>query len=139
MRFIDASVFVHAYLKPKKSLKPHEKRIKESAKSILSRVNEGERVLTTVVHVGEIANILEKFLPLHNALELESTILTKENIEIADVPRNLYLNAIPVASDNQLGLNDALAAVAMKEMGVSEIYSFDRDFDGLENVKRVTK
>ena len=31
MWFVDATVFVHAYIKPRRPLKPHEKRIKESA------------------------------------------------------------------------------------------------------------
>ena len=136
MRFIDTTVFVHAYLKPRRHLKPHEERIKEGAKSILTRVSEGERVLTTVVHVGEIANILEDFLPLHKALKLESAILAAETIEIVDVSRDLYLSAVPVALANRIGLNDALASVVMGEKEISEIYSFDKDFDRLENVKR---
>ena len=37
MRFVDASVFVHAFLKPKRELKPHEIKIKESAKKIVRR------------------------------------------------------------------------------------------------------
>lgn len=139
MRFIDASVFVHAYLKPRRPLKVHEKRIKENAKSILTRVNEGEPVLMTAAHVGEIANILEDFLPLQEALKLESTILAVENIEVMDVSRDLYLSAIPVSSGNRIGLNDALASIAMEKKGVSEIYSFDKDFDRLENVKRVAE
>lgn len=139
MRFIDATVFIHAYLKPRRPLKPHEERIKENAKSIVTRVNEGERVLTTAVHVGEIANLLEDFLPLNEALELESGILAAENVEIMDVSKDLYLSAAPVASDNQFGLNDALASVAMREKGVFEIYSFDKDFDKLEDIKRITE
>jgi len=34
-RFIDASVFVHAYFLPVRALKPHEERIKEGAKAIV--------------------------------------------------------------------------------------------------------
>lgn len=49
MRFVDASVFVHAYLKPKRRLKPHEMKIIESAKKIVKRINDGEEVGITVV------------------------------------------------------------------------------------------
>jgi len=139
MRFVDATVFIHAYIKPKRSLKPHEKRIKENAKSIVARINGGERVLTTTVHLGEIANILEDFLPLGEAIKLESSILATENVEIMDVSRDLYLSAVPIALDNGLGLNDSLASVAMEKKGVFEIYSFDKDFDKLEGIKRVTE
>ena len=47
-RFMDASVFVHAYLKPKRPLKPQEVGVKEVAKRIVTRINGGERVLTSV-------------------------------------------------------------------------------------------
>jgi len=35
--FINANIFVYAYLKPKRKLQPHEKTIKESAKNIVLR------------------------------------------------------------------------------------------------------
>lgn len=139
MRFVDATVFIHAYIRPKRLLKPHEKRIKENAKSIVRRINEGERVLITAVHLGETANILEDFLPIGEAIKLESSILAMDNVEVMDVSRELYMGAVPVALDNGLGLNDSLASVAMEKKGVSEIYSFDKDFDRLGNLKRITE
>ena len=95
--------------------------------------------LITAVHVGKIANILEDFLPLHEALKLESAILTAETKEIVDVSKDFYLSAVPVALANRIGLNDALASVVDGEKEIFEIYSFDKDFDGLENVKRMTE
>ena len=53
VKFIDASVFVHAYLKPKRTLKPHEAAMKEAAKQIVTRVNGGEGVVISVVNLGE--------------------------------------------------------------------------------------
>jgi len=47
----DASVLVHAFIKPKRKLKPHEVEIKETAKKIVSRINEGEEVGITVVQL----------------------------------------------------------------------------------------
>ena len=132
-------MFVHAYIKPKRPLKPHEERIKKNAKTIVTRVNEGEPVFTTAVHLGEVANLLEDFLPLGEALKLESSILAAGNVEVVGISKDLYLDAVPVALDHGLGLNDALAAVVMGKKGVSEIYSFDKDFDRLEGVKRVTR
>jgi predicted nucleic acid-binding protein len=138
VRFVDASVFLHAYLKPKRALKPHEKEIKESAKSILRRIGEGERVLTTTVHFGEVANLLEDLLPLPEALELESGILALDNLEMVEVSKEMYLAAAPLAVEKGVGLNDALAVVAMRGRGISEIYSFDGDFDRL-GVKRLSR
>lgn len=54
MRFIDANVFTYAILKPRRPLSDREREIKERAKRILRRVNEGEEVATTVVHLSEV-------------------------------------------------------------------------------------
>ena len=91
MRFVDASVFVHAFLKPKRELKPHEMKIKESAKKIVKRINEGEEVGVTVVQVSEIANLLESYLPLNEALKVEKFLLLAGNVRVFDVKRETAL------------------------------------------------
>lgn len=139
MRFIDSNVFIHAYIKPRRRLQEHEKRIKEEAKAIIARVNRGEEVVTTVVHLGEIANLLEDFMPFEAALEVIRGLLLKDNIHMAEISRKDYLSALPIAEDSAVGLNDALAYISMTHSGIGEIYSFDKDFDKLENVIRVTQ
>ena len=81
MRFVDASVFVHAFLKPKRKLKDHEVKIKESAKKIVKRINNGEEVGITVVQIAEIANLLESYLPLKEALKVEEFLLLVKNVK----------------------------------------------------------
>ena len=58
MRFIDANLFIYAVLKPK-SLPAAVLQKKTAAKEIFLRVNDGEPVLTTTVHLSEVANVLE--------------------------------------------------------------------------------
>ena len=36
-----------------------------------------------------------------------------------------------------MGLSDAIAYLVMKKNEIGEIYSFDKDFDKLEGIKRV--
>lgn len=139
MRFIDSNVFIHAYIKPRRRLQEHEKRIKEEAKAIIARVNRGEEVVTTVVHLGEIANLLEDFMPFEAALEVIRGLLLKDNIHMAEISRKDYLSALSIAENSAVGLNDALAYISMSHRGIREIYSFDKDFDKLENVIRVTQ
>jgi len=100
-------------------------------------VNGGEEVVTTVVHLGEIANLLEDFMPIEIAFEAIRGILLKENIHIAEISHKDYLSALPVAEGSEVGLNDALAYTLMIRSGIEEIYSFDKDFDRLEKIKRV--
>ncbi len=138
MRFIDANIFVHAFLDPKRPLQTHELNIKESAKGIVLRLEEGEPMVTTVVHLSEVANILESRMPTRVALEVLSSIMFLENLTVLGTSSEAYRSALRTAEVLGLGVNDGLAYIAMSDSGVKELYSFDRDFDGLSDVKRVT-
>jgi len=63
MRFLDANVFIYAYYKPKRKLNEKEKRMKEEAKNIVNRIMEGEKIVTSIVHLSEVVNILKRALP----------------------------------------------------------------------------
>ncbi|ASJ02935.1 DNA-binding protein [Thermococcus profundus] len=132
MRFIDANVFIYAFLKPKKEPPENVRTIKEMAKEILKRVSEGEEVVTTVVHISEVANVIESRAGKKKAVEILMGILTAENIKVLDVSTSDYLKAALMAEEKNLGINDALAYVKMKEAGISEVYTFDRDFERLD-------
>ena len=136
--FIDANVFVYAFLKTKRKLQPTEENIKETAKKIITLVRDGEEVLTSVVHFSEVCNILEDFFPLKEALELEMNLLFQENLIIREVSAEDYLKALTIAEDYKVGANDALAYVIMKEAKTSKIYSFDKDFEGFNDIEIIT-
>ena len=137
--FVDANVFVYAFLKPKRKLQPHEQNIKDAAKKIVTRINEGEETVTSVVHFSEICNILEDHLPIEEAHTLEKGLLFLDNISFKEVSEEDYLKALAIAEDQQIGANDALAYVLMQETGLNRIYSFDKDFDGFKDIRRITE
>lgn len=97
MIFVDASVFVHAYLKPRRALTAEEIQIKSDAKKIVNRLNEGEKVLTSIVHFSEIANLLEGNLPRKEALEIERALCFRDTIEIASVEGRDCIEGLSVA------------------------------------------
>lgn len=136
--FIDANVFIYAFLKPRRRLKEHEASLKNTAKDIVKRINDGEDVVTSIVHISEIANILEDLMPLDKALEIEEAILSKENIKIVSICRNDYITSVETAKTFKIGLNDALAYTIMKRHEIKEIYTFDRDFKKLSGIKIVS-
>lgn len=137
--FVDANVFVYAFLKPRRKLQPHEQKIKEAAKEIVTRINEGEETMTSVVHFSEICNILEDHLPTQEACMLEKGLLLLDNVVVKEVSEEHYLKALAVAEDHEVGANDALAYVLMKETGINRIYSFDKDFNKFKDILAVTK
>ena len=139
MRFIDASVFLYAFLKPKKGVSEEVLKLKEAAKNILTRIDEGESVATTVVHLSEVANILEAYTSKTRSIEYIEAILGKQSIHIYDVNIASYVEAVLKAREYTIGVNDALATIYMEKLGINEIYSFDRDFDKVEWVKRIVR
>jgi hypothetical protein len=135
--FVDANVFIYAFLKTKRQLQTNELKMKEAAKKIVARISAGEKVATSVVHFSEVCNILEDYLSLEEANLLEKGLLFRENLLICEVTQEDYLKAISVAEDYHVGANDALAYVLMKKEGIQAVYSFDRDFDVFTDVQRI--
>ncbi len=138
MRFIDSSIFLYAYLKPRKSIPDKIKTWKKRAKRIIERINMGEEVATSIVHISEIANILEARASTIVSLEIIEALLSKNNIHVYPVDQVDYIEALEIARDHIIGLNDALAVLLMKRYGIKEIYSYDSDFDKIEWIKRIT-
>jgi uncharacterized protein len=128
MRFIDANVIIYAVLKPKKAVPPTVAQMKTAARDIFLRVNAGEPVITTTVHVSEMANVLEDAAGLPFATELLSALLLKPNITVEPVTADDYRDSIGRAGSLGISINDALAALVMERLGIEEIYTFDKHF-----------
>ena len=140
MRFLDANVFIYAYYKPKKQLTDKEKQMKEQAKKIITDISQGrEQALITVVHLAEIVNILKHGMPLEKLTELIRGLLMLENVKVQGVTREAYFVANELGDDLKLEANDALAIDTMRSNNLTEIYTFDRDFDHIEGITRIPK
>ncbi len=135
MRFLDSSVFLHAYLKPRRKLSPEEEELKKKAKNIIKRVDSGEeQVLTTVIHVSEIVNMVESWIGLQASIGVLARILSLDNISLVGVDERDYAEAVAVSSRYNVSVNDAIAYIKMKENGVKEIYTFDKHFKNLPGI-----
>ncbi|HDD63814.1 MAG TPA: PIN domain-containing protein [Thermoprotei archaeon] len=135
MRFIDSSVFLHAFLKPRRRLSPREATIKAEAKRIIKRIDEEEEnVATTVVHLSEVVNIIEARHGLQKSLSFLARILKLENVEVLGVTARDYEKALIFSEKYYVSINDALAYVKMVGSGVNEIYTFDRHFKNIPGI-----
>ncbi|MDD5142455.1 type II toxin-antitoxin system VapC family toxin [Methanoregula sp.] len=128
MRFIDASVFIYAVLKPKGSLPDAVQQKKKAAREIFLRVNDGEPVITTTVHLSEVANVLEDAATLQFACDFLSALLIKSTLSIEPVSADDYRESIGLSKKYSISINDALALIIMERLGIDEIYTFDRHF-----------
>jgi len=138
MKFLDANIFIYAYYKPKHQLTEKQKEMKEKSKEILKKINKGEEVITTVVHLSEISNILKRALDLNDLHSLLIGLYSLDNVKIVDVTKGDYLSAVELMEDITLDPNDCLAVEVMRREGIGEIYSFDGGFDSISGIKRVT-
>ena len=102
----------------------------------MKRISAGEEVTTTLIHVSEVSNILESRMKLADAIDVTSTLLSLPNVLVVEPSKGQYEAAVEEARQSEVGVNDALAWLMMKETDVTEAYSFDRDFDKF-HVKRV--
>jgi len=139
MRFLDANVFIYAYYRPKHELTEKEKEMKERSKEIIGRINEGEDVITTVIHLSEVSNILKRALSMEDLYSLLIGLFSTDNVNIVDVTVEDYLGAVELMSELKMDPNDCLAVEVMRREDINEIYSFDRGFDGVAGIIRVEK
>lgn len=137
-KFLDSSVYLHAYLKVKRELTEKELEVKKRAAIILERVDSGESVVTSVVHLSEVLNIVEARLGVQKSQHVLETILSMENISVLDVLRRDYEEALGLATRYTVSPNDALAAALCRRETISEVYSFDKHFDNIPWLRRIT-
>mgnify|MGYP001582098158 FL=1 len=135
---MDANVLILAYhLKPRYTSDQVE--MKKRAKNIAIRIDEGEEVATSVIQLSEAANVLSHAFEPQKLSVLLKAMATKENLKIFDCSREEYLAAIEQSEETGVGVNDCLAHVLMLANGITEIYSFDKDFDKFSDIKRLEK
>jgi len=132
MRFIDANVFIYAVLKPKRALNERVQELKTASKTIFKKVNEGENVITTVVHLSEVANVLEDATNLSFAISFLKDILLKKNVIVERVSDKDYMECVLLAEEKRVSINDALAYLLMKRRRIEHIYTFDKHFQNLD-------
>jgi predicted nucleic acid-binding protein len=138
MRFLDANVFIYAYYKTKRELTEEQRIMKEKAKEIIRRINDGEEdVVTTVVHLSEVCNILKRAMKLHDLQTFLIGLYSMDNVKIVDVSKDMYLTAIGLMDEFKLDPNDCLAVLVMEREGINEIYTFDKGFDNVGWIKRL--
>ena len=132
MRFVDANVFVYAILSPKKTISEDIIKKKDAARQIFLRINDGEKVTTSTVHLSEVANILEDVAGIGFAADFLATIFSKPSITTEPVTPEIYHESVHRAKYHQISVNDALAFILMERNETDEIYTFDRHFNQLD-------
>ncbi len=128
--FIDTNVFLRFLTKDNDSQY-------EDCRDLFKRAIEGELVLTTSAMV--IAELIWTLLsyykvPKADVIEKVSIIIGTESLHIPE--KNIIMDALILFGRKNIDYIDAYNAVLMRHLGLSEIYSYDEDFDIIESLKR---
>lgn len=137
MIYLDANIFIYAYFKPKKgkSLSNKLKWCKEEAKKIVQKINEEENnYCISLIQLSEVVNLLKNVMPWENLQEFIMGLISNKSVEIIEVSKMLYINAVNKMTEYNMDSNDLSAYLLMKEKNIKEIYTFDQQYENLPDI-----
>lgn len=109
-----------------------------AAKTLLERVERGEeKVTTSVMVVFEAIFTLQRTykVPKAKIREMVGDVIVLRGVQLTG--KRLCLQALGLYVEKNISFTDAYNAVYMQSRQLSEIYSFDTDFDRVEGVVRI--
>ena len=130
-RFVDTNVFLR-FLTADLPVQA------ERCAALVQRLHEGTEVVQIApLAVAEIIWTLERFYKLTKAevTAKVSPLLKLKGLRV--VNKELFLGALELFAEKNISFTDAYIAVQMERSGVEEIYSYDQDFDRLDQVIRL--
>ena len=130
-RFLDTNVLIH-------HLTHNDEAKARLARDLLLKVERGEeKVITSPLVIFETAFILQRLQKATKEsirMKLLPIILSR-NVQLAN--KRLYQRAFDVYVSEHISFADAYNVAYMEAEGISEIYSWDTDFDKLPGITRI--
>jgi predicted nucleic acid-binding protein len=131
MQFVDTNIFI-------RFLTGDDPEKAQQCKLLFERANRGEVDLTTSESViAEIVFILSsKRLYNQSRSDIRSRLyplISIQGLKIAH--RRVYLRALDIYEKNNLDFEDALTVARMEQQDLTQIYSYDRDFDTVDGIE----
>jgi predicted nucleic acid-binding protein len=127
-RFVDTNIFLY-------TVQAHPK-FGEKSKEILSRIEGGEKGVTSLINLAEICWWMEKHKKEKELEEIVRLISSILNLEIVPLTLKDFFLASRFITSYSIDFNDCLCLAVMKRLGLNMIYSNDSDFDKVEWIKR---
>lgn len=131
MRFLDTNILLRYFTGDNLEMA-------ESARRLLAIIQRGEeKVVTSPLVVFETVFTLQRTYGVSRERigSMVGAIISLPGIRFAE--KRLCLEALDVFVQHRISFADAYTVVHMKARGITEIYSWDSDFDKIEDVRRV--
>ena len=129
-KFIDTNIFLRYLTKDDPSKY-------DKCREIFKKAVEGKiELATSGIVIAELIWTLLSYYkaPKVDVIEKISIIVSTENLQIPD--KNIITDALVLYGRKNIDYIDAYNAVFMRYHGFDEIYSYDEDFDVVEDIKR---
>jgi predicted nucleic acid-binding protein len=110
----------------------------QQALNLLMRIERGEeKVITSPLVIFETVYTLQSFykVPRQQIKEQVLSIISMRSLHLPD--KSLYHRAFDLYITKNISFADAYNAVYMQSEEVSNIYSWDRDFDKIDGITRL--
>ncbi len=131
MIFLDTNIFLRYFER-------EDELIYKKVEKLFLEIVQGNIIgISNALIIAEVIWVLKKFYnwdkeEICNNIEL---ILKTPNIRFRE--RSIIIEAINLYRDKNINFIDAYNYSYMKANGINEIYSFDKDFEKLEDIKRL--
>lgn len=135
VRFLDANIIIR-YVTQDDAV------LAQKARAILQRIKDGTVQATTCEAIlSECVFVLSSkrlyHLPRPQVAELLKVIIAFKGLKMAY--KRVYQKALDLYAMTTLDFADALAVAHMERQKITEIYSFDTDFDKIAGLKRLDR
>jgi len=129
--FVDTNIFLRYLTKddPEKY---------ERCRERFKRVVKGEITLSTsAMVIAELIWTLQSYykVPKAEVIEKATVIVGTKNLSIPD--KHIVADALVLYARKNIDFIDAYNAVFMRYHGIRDIYSYDEDFELIEDIKRI--
>ena len=137
MIFFDTNIYVYAFFKPgDKKLTAKIKWMKNQAKKIIKKIDDEEiKVCISLLQLSELVNIFKQKM---NWIKLKGflwNIVSNNSIEIVEISKLLYFNAIDKITEMFMDSNDITSYLIIKNRKINQIFTFDKHFRKLEDIE----
>lgn len=130
-RFLDTNVLMRYFTNDDPSRA-------QQAFALIDRIERGEEhVVTSMMIVFETVFLLERRykVPKAKVRELVWDVLSMRGVQL--MGKSLCSQALDVYVDKNISLADAYTVVFMQSRGITEVYSWNADFDKIPGVTRI--
>ncbi len=91
-------------------------------------------IIISLIQLSEVVNLLKNVMSWENLQELIMGLISNKSVEIIDVSKMLYINAVNKVTEYNMDSNDLSAYLSMKEKNIKEIYTFDQQYEDLPDI-----